>query len=131
MIVSSFNIRGLGGALKKKKIKELIRNHGVDFMAIQETKLENVSPELCYNLWGSINCNWVFLPSKGNSGGILSLWNKSSSKLIFSFSGEGFVGVCLEWGPLATRCFLVNIYSKCDLVSKRRLWDNLVELKGG
>lgn len=72
-------------------------------------------------------CVW----SEGNSGGILYLWNKSYSKLIFSFSGDGFVGVCLEWGPLATRCFVVNIYSKCDLVAKRRLWDNLVEVKEG
>jgi len=131
MIVSSFNVRGLGGSLKKNKIKELIRNHGVDFMAIQETKLENVSPALSYKLWGSQNCNWAFLPSEGNSGGILSLWNNTISKLIFSFSGDGFVGVCLEWGVLATRCFVVNIYSKCDLVAKRRLWDNLVEVKEG
>jgi hypothetical protein len=39
--------------------------------------------------------------------------------------GEGFVGVCLEWGVLKSICFVVNVYSKCDFVSKRRLWNNI------
>lgn len=25
------------------------------------------------------------------------------------------------------RCMIINVYSKCDLVSKRRLWGNLLE----
>jgi hypothetical protein len=52
-------------------------------------------------IWGGENCQWAYLPSSGNSGGILSIWNNASSFLIFSFIGEGFVGVFLEWG--ATR----------------------------
>jgi hypothetical protein len=89
MIVSSFNDRGLGGRAKKNKIRELIWQHNVEFMAIQETKLEKISPSLCFNLWAGENCDCAFIPSEGNSGGILSLWNKTCSKLIFSFPNEG------------------------------------------
>jgi hypothetical protein len=39
--------------------------------------------------------------------------------------GEGFVGLCLEWGVKKIICFMVNVYSKCDLSSKRRLWRNI------
>jgi len=39
------------------------------------------------------------------------------------------VGFCLEWGRNKVRCFVVNIYSKCDLVAKQRLWTNLVLIK--
>jgi hypothetical protein len=31
----------------------------------------------------------------GNSGGILSIWSNSMASLKFSFTGDGFVGVCL------------------------------------
>lgn len=129
MIITTFNIRGLGGVLKKNKIRELIRIHKVDFIAIQETKLEVITPELCYSLWGSEDCEWAFLPSEGNSGGILSLWNKCDSSIIFTFVGEGFVCVCLEWGVHRRRCIVVNVYSKCNLEDKKRLWDSLVEIR--
>jgi hypothetical protein len=76
MIVLSFNIRGLGGRIKRRKIRDLVRHNNVDFLALQETKLGVITPEVCYSIWGSQDCQWAFLPSDGNSGGILSLWKK-------------------------------------------------------
>jgi len=73
MIVSTFNVRGLGGRVKKNKIRELVRLNKVDFIAVQETKLEEINSALCYYLWGSQDCDWAFRPSEDNSGGILSI----------------------------------------------------------
>lgn len=62
----------------------------------------------------------------------MSLRSKSNSNLLFSFTGKGFVGVCLEWGVLKNRTFVVNyVYSKCDLMEKRTLWHSLLEVKRG
>ena len=129
MIVLSYNVCGLGGSVKKIMVKELVFNHKVDFLAIQQTKLEVITNSLCHNLWGSDDCEWAFLPSIGNSGGILSIWRKSNSSLLFSFTGEGFMRVCLEWGVHKKRCFVVNVYFKCNLLPKKRLWDSLVLVK--
>jgi exonuclease III len=129
MIVASFNVRGLGGSIKKRKVRELIFKNQIDFMAIQETKLENINDSLCYSLLGSQDVLWAYLPSVGNSGGILSLWRKSLSTLLFTFTGEGYVGVCLEWGVERHICLVVNVYAKCDLVAKRRLWEALCSSK--
>ncbi|GAU51294.1 hypothetical protein TSUD_240270 [Trifolium subterraneum] len=107
MIVCSYNIRGLGSLVKRRRIKELIQSHKIDFIAIQETKLE------------------------GNSGGILSPWRKTNSSLIFTFMGEGFVGVCLVWVVVKKKCCVINIYAKCDLNAKRRLWENILMSKLG
>jgi exonuclease III len=93
MIVATFNVCGLGGRLKKNKIKELVRAHKIDFVVIQETKLEVITRSLCANLCGNEDFEWAFLPSEGNSGGILSIWKKSLSTLYYTFKGEGFVGV--------------------------------------
>jgi hypothetical protein len=68
-------------------------------------------------------CRW--------SGGILSIWGKSQNSLIFTFMGEGFVGVFLEWGLRKSVCIVVNVYSKCDLNAKRRLWNNRLLCKRG
>lgn len=121
MIVLSFNVRGLGGSLKRKKIKELVRSHRVDFLAVQETKMEVISESLCISLWGYQDCDWVYLPSVGRSGGILSMWRKSEEKFIFSFIWEGFVGVCLDWGVHAKRWFVINIYSKCESSGEKKV----------
>jgi hypothetical protein len=50
-----------------------VNQQRVDFMAIQETKMENIEDGLCFSLWGSRDCDWVILSSTGNSGGIISL----------------------------------------------------------
>jgi exonuclease III len=131
MIVTSLNIRGLGGRVKRRRIRDLVREHHVDFLAIQETKLEIITDKIYYSLWGSMECDWAFVPSEGASGGILSIWGKNNANLIFTFTGEGFVGVCLEWGVKKIICYVVNVYSKCDLVSKRRLWHNISMSIGG
>jgi exonuclease III len=57
MIVSSYNVRGLGGVVKRKRLRDMIRNNKIDFLAIQETKLEVISETLCYGLWGSCDCD--------------------------------------------------------------------------
>jgi hypothetical protein len=59
------------------------------------------------------------------------MWSKSSASLIFSFAGDSFIGVCLDWGINKKRVFIVNVYSKYDLNDKRILWDNLVMSKLG
>jgi exonuclease III len=129
MIVASFNVRGLGGSIKKRKVRELIFKNQIDFLAIQETKMESVNDSLCHSLWGSQDCLWACFPSVGSSEGILSLWRKSTSALLFTFTGEGYVGVCLEWGMERQICFVVNVYAKCDLAAKRRLWEALRNYK--
>jgi exonuclease III len=50
MIVSTYNIRGLGGVMKRRRIREFVRSQKIDFLALQETKLEVVSDSLCYSL---------------------------------------------------------------------------------
>lgn len=129
MIMLSYNVRGLGERVKRKVIKNLVLEQRVDFLAIQESKIEVFTDSVCKGLWESDDCDWAFNPAIGNSCEIISIWRKSVSNILFSFVGEGFVGVCLEWGCKKQRCFVVNIYFKCDLSAKQRLWVNLVRLR--
>jgi hypothetical protein len=122
----SFNVRGLGSRVKRLKIREIIREEKVEFMAIQETKMEFIPESLVFGIWGNCDGDWRFLPAVGSSGGILSIWDKVNASLVFTFMGEGFVRVCLDLLKENRRCFVVNVYSKCHFQDKKRLWRDLL-----
>jgi exonuclease III len=131
MIVLTMNIRGLGSRVKKRKIRELVQAEKVEFLALQETKSEDISESLIHSLWGGDDCDWVHLPATGNSGGILSIWRKSLFSIVFSFTGNGFVGVCIDVVQDLSRCYVINVYAKCNLSEKRRLWREILMSKRG
>jgi exonuclease III len=57
MIVCFHNIRGLGSRVKRRYVKELIQKERIDFLAIQETKIEVIHESLVFNLWGGVDCD--------------------------------------------------------------------------
>jgi exonuclease III len=116
--------------VKKQKLCQLIYKQKVDVMAVQETKLEIVDQNLCARLWGGDMVGWRFAPALGRSGGILTLWDGAKGKCVSSFQGQGYLGVCLEWGLNKSTCLIVNVYAPCNLHSKKALWvDILVALR--
>ncbi|KAK2372487.1 hypothetical protein QL285_073613 [Trifolium repens] len=62
---------------------------------------------------------------------MLSIWRKSLGKQIFTFSGECFLGVCLELPAFQKYCCVINIYSKCNLADKRKLWRDVLMTRQG
>jgi exonuclease III len=47
MIMASFNMRGMGSRVKRRKVKDSIGVENLDFLALQETKLEEVIGSMC------------------------------------------------------------------------------------
>lgn len=47
MRIGTYNIRGLGGRLKKTEIRNFIRSEMLEFICIQETKMEKVDGFFC------------------------------------------------------------------------------------
>lgn len=68
-------IRGLGAMIKKKKNRSLISEEGLDFIAVQETKMEQIDSQVCEQIWGDADCGRVYSPAFGNAGGMLKIWN--------------------------------------------------------
>jgi hypothetical protein len=48
----------------KRRIRELIHHNKIDFLAIQETKMESISEALCFSLWGSCDCDLAFVSAE-------------------------------------------------------------------
>ncbi|GKV27862.1 hypothetical protein SLEP1_g36982 [Rubroshorea leprosula] len=89
---------------------------------------QSVDKRLCRMIWDSDNFEWVAQPANGASGGILTIWNSTVFKKISILEGAGYLGVVGFWGEENIPCYLVNVYSSCDLVNKRILWENLSNL---
>ena len=71
----SINIQGAGNVDKRSWIRQLCNKHRVNFLAIQETKMETVDIFLARSLWGNLSFLHEWSPSRGQSGGLCIIWN--------------------------------------------------------
>jgi hypothetical protein len=98
-----------------------------DVCLLQETKKATFEDYSIHNLWGHHDVDWVVQESNGLSGGMIIIWNSSCFKLLSSFSGYGFLGIKVERDGVVLH--IVNVYSPCNLLGKKRLWEELVTVK--
>ncbi|XP_058775832.1 uncharacterized protein LOC131650119 [Vicia villosa] len=127
MIVLSLNLRGGGSRAKRKRVGYHIQQGDADICFIQETKLSGIKCNVVKELWGDNHVEWSCLDANGASGGILTMWKKDFFNPIFSFRGEGFLGICAEKeGKLI---YFVNVYASCEFNTRKRSWERLCEFK--
>ncbi|KAM0043572.1 putative Endonuclease/exonuclease/phosphatase superfamily [Helianthus debilis subsp. tardiflorus] len=70
----SINIRGIGVYGKSDWVRSLRVKNGVDFVAIQESKLSNNGSFDIERVWGRGEVKAERVGSSGRSGGLISLW---------------------------------------------------------
>ena len=75
MNIISLNIQGLRQQAKIKWVRDLCSKHKVNFLALQETKMEMVDDFLVRRLWGNTKFIFSHSASVGASGGILCVWD--------------------------------------------------------
>lgn len=114
---------------KKAAIRSLVRSEKLEFICIQETKLEKVDGFPCQSLWDSSDVDWLYKESVGSSGGLICIWGTDCFTIQDSFSRNGFLGMKGLWWSSQDPCFIFNIYSPCSLSRKRALWADLKALR--
>jgi hypothetical protein len=77
MKLVSWNIRGLGGFEKRKKVRLLVGEKAPFILCLQETKLQFCDDFLGTSLWGNTPCDFSYRPSVEASGGLLTVWDTS------------------------------------------------------
>ncbi|XP_058756965.1 uncharacterized protein LOC131630196 [Vicia villosa] len=127
MIIGTLNIRGGGNALKRKRINSLISKSKADVFLIQETKIRELQDFVAKSFWCGGDIGFSFSNSSGRSGGILTLWKEKALEVIFSFKGEGYLGI--KFYKDNKFFYLLNVYSSCEASKKRILWRKILDLK--
>ncbi|GJU64033.1 RNA-directed DNA polymerase, eukaryota [Tanacetum coccineum] len=120
----------LGHKTKKEWIKALTNKYKLNVVAIQETKISNVSHMDVKFMWGNSNYDYVCSDSLGSSGGILCVWEASIFKKDYVTISDNFVAIYGTWLPSNSKILFVVIYAPQQASCKRILWDYVSSLLG-
>ncbi|GJT59406.1 RNA-directed DNA polymerase, eukaryota [Tanacetum coccineum] len=119
-----YNMDGcLGNKAKKGWIQELNTKHRVNFVALQETKMEKMDLFSIKALWGNLSFDYAFSPSIGYSGGILCVWDPRLFVKDNSTVSDSFLAISGTWIPSSTKLLVISVYAPQDLTERRMLWD--------
>lgn len=121
----SWNIRGINNSTARRNLQSLLRIHNPVVLLLQETKcgtLEEVTKDY---LWSSQDHSWLFSPSRGHSGGLLTSWNNNLFVLASFQKKDSWIWIRGNMANNSEFINCVNIYSPNDLHDKKALWIEL------
>ncbi|GKC68708.1 RNA-directed DNA polymerase, eukaryota, partial [Tanacetum coccineum] len=113
----------------KKNLEDIVASHGdsqknrINFVAIQETKLDNIDLFSIKELWGNFSFEFAISPSVGFSGGILCVWDPNIFVKDNVTILDSFVVVRGTWMSSSTKLLIVSVCAPQDLSEKKSLWD--------
>lgn len=125
MKISSTNIRGIRKKKKRREVRELVQKYKFDLCCIQEMKMEVMKSFLCKSIWNLVNFDWVCVNSIGNSGGILTIWDKGAICRVSSWENKGYLVVNGFWREYGKDCCIINIYAFCIHAKKIETCDSI------
>nr|GEW55739.1 RNA-directed DNA polymerase, eukaryota [Tanacetum cinerariifolium] len=119
---------GLAQKAKKDWVKELCVKNKVNFLALQETKMESIDLISVKSCWGNLCFDHVHSDSMGNSGGILCVWDPNSFRRNNVTILDYFVIIRGVWLKINVNLLIVVVYAPHDSGDKRLLWDYLIHV---
>ncbi|GKC02093.1 RNA-directed DNA polymerase, eukaryota [Tanacetum coccineum] len=109
-------------------MEEIIKSQGageVNILALQETKMENMSLLCVKSCWGNMTFDFVHSDSVGNSGGILCVWDPNAFRKNSVTLSDYFILVRGVWEQNGMDLLIVVVYAPHDAKEKIMLWDYL------
>ncbi|XP_022019795.1 uncharacterized protein LOC110919855 [Helianthus annuus] len=129
MNILSVNLRGVRDSRKVDRIRGIITSYGVHFLAIQETKLGDMSNFIFNGYRGRAAYQLEVVSAEGRSGGLACLWNPGIFTCDNVIKDHYFLALSGSLNQIGTRINLVNVYASSDATVKRSIWDRLVTIK--
>nr|GEX69509.1 RNA-directed DNA polymerase, eukaryota [Tanacetum cinerariifolium] len=125
---SGLNLSGLGSKAKKEWIRELNIKHRVNFLTLQETKMDSISAMDVKLLWGNYNFDHVFSEAVGNLGGILCTWDSNVFHKEKHIISDNFLALYGTWNPNKAKLLMISIYAPQSGTGKHSLWSYITSL---
>nr|GEW98552.1 RNA-directed DNA polymerase, eukaryota [Tanacetum cinerariifolium] len=107
---------------------ELNIKHKVNFLALQETKMDQVKHMDGKFIWGNSNYQYVSSDSAGSSGEILCIWEATIFKKDYATVSNNFIAIYGTWISNNSKVLIVVIYAPRSISHKRVLWDYISSL---
>ncbi|GKE12159.1 RNA-directed DNA polymerase, eukaryota, reverse transcriptase zinc-binding domain protein, partial [Tanacetum coccineum] len=121
----SLNVQGLAQKAKKDWVKELCIHNKVNFLSLQETKMEQVNLFCIKSCWGNFDFDFIVSPWVGNSGDILCVWDPNMFCKEHYTVSDYFIAVMGKWVPNGKNFLIISVYAPQELSEKKMLWQYL------
>jgi hypothetical protein len=95
--VDCWNIRGLGMRQKRDDVRAAIELATPSILLLQETKLADISSFLASAFLPATLRSFVFKPSTGASGGILTAWDDRHLRLVQHSVDDFSITTTFSW----------------------------------
>lgn len=123
-----WNIRGMGREEKQRYLRELISEHHLDFLGLQETMKNEFSSADLARLGGGGLFSWRWSPLKGRSGGILVGVKDTCFEIVEQQNGNYFVRLLLYDKYNDTRWNLITVYGAAQIEHKEEFLTSLAQV---
>ncbi|GJR11951.1 RNA-directed DNA polymerase, eukaryota [Tanacetum coccineum] len=110
---------------KQDWVKKLCLSNKVNFLSLQETKIENIDLWCIKRCWGNLAFDYVYSEAVGQSGGILSVWDPNMFQKLNHTVSDYCTMVRGVWVSSGKSLLIISIYAPQELSEKRMLWDYL------
>lgn len=109
-----WNARGLNNRARRSTVRDIVEQHRISIVCLQETKVEQLSSGMIIDITG-IDYDYVYIPTAGVTGGVLIAWRRDLWASSPTIAGHHSISVCLTPlnGP-RTPWWLTNVYSPTD-----------------
>ncbi|XP_028110763.1 uncharacterized protein LOC114309252 [Camellia sinensis] len=128
MKLLSWNVRGLGKSVKRRRVKLLLKDRKIDFVFFQETKKSEVTPDFVKSLWPVDEMEFMAVDSEGRAGGLLCIWKPTVFKLSQCCSTRHCIVLSGTLLPFFN-CVLVNVHAPNEVNERSRFWNVLYGLR--
>ncbi|GJX79556.1 RNA-directed DNA polymerase, eukaryota [Tanacetum coccineum] len=125
--VMGYNMDGcLAQKAKKDWVKELCIKNKVNFLTLQETKMESMELSCVKSCWGNMAFDYVHSDSVGYPGGILCVWDSNAFCKNNTTVSDYFIMVRGKWRYSGKDLLIIVVYAPQELKEKMMLWEYLL-----
>ena len=121
--VFSWNVRGINSDSKWDSIRNKITESRCDIICLQETKKMYVDLQFLKKICPASFDNFVYVPSRGASGGMLVSWKGVFFEGTLVFQKDFAMSVEFKSLHTGNYWMLTNIYAPCTPEGKREFCD--------
>ncbi|KAL4583319.1 hypothetical protein LXL04_007889 [Taraxacum kok-saghyz] len=123
----SLNIRGMADSHKFDWLRRLLHDCKFSYCGLQETRLSHIPPNIG-DWWGIQNLGIDYVESIGNSGGIISFWDRGIFQEITTIKSRHFLAIVGYWAGITGETIMLNVYAPQSPTEKKILWQNISNL---
>lgn len=127
LLLSTWNTRGLGQSRKRDDVRAAVEAVLPTILCIQESKLSDISRYLTSSFLPPSLRSFVFKPSIGASGGIVTAWNDSVLELLDHSINDFSVSTTFSFHLDNLSFCVINVYGPCDHSQKSLFLESLTQ----